>query len=189
VLHGRAREELLDTYESERRAHAAAWIRIATEISEMMNTLDPEVAARRDEHMLAHPTPAAGTPTPPLGPGMHGDGEIPAPTAIRAAQGVLADGTLLDDVTGWRFLVAAQPDILAELLGADRALLEDDALVHVFSEPRDAVRELLEQHGSHRALVVRPDRYVLGVADDGAGLHEVLGRWRAFAVTGVPAAS
>jgi 3-(3-hydroxy-phenyl)propionate hydroxylase len=189
VLHGRAREELLDTYEPERRAHAAAWIKIATEISEMMNTLDPEVAARRDEYMLAHPTPAEGTPTPPLGAGMHGDAEMAPPTAIRAAQAMLSDGTRLDDLTGWRFLVTADPNILAELPEADRAFLEDDGLVHVFTEPRAEVRRLLEQHGSHRALVVRPDRYVLGVADDAAGLHEVLGRWRAFAAAEVPAVS
>jgi 3-(3-hydroxy-phenyl)propionate hydroxylase len=189
VIHGLARDELLDTYEHERRAHAVAWIKIATEISEMMNTLDPEVAAQRDEHMLAQMTPAAGTPTPPLGPGMHGDAGIDPPTAIRSAQGMLSDGTLLDDVTKWRFLVAAEPDVLAELPAADRALLEDDGLVHVFSEPRDELSHLLEQHGSHRALVVRPDRYVLGVADDAPGLHEVLGRWRAFAAAGVPAAS
>jgi hypothetical protein len=28
---------------------------------------------------------------------------------------MLPDGTRLDDVTAWRFLVAADPDILAEL--------------------------------------------------------------------------
>jgi 3-(3-hydroxy-phenyl)propionate hydroxylase len=186
VIHGRAREELLDTYEPERRAHAAAWIKIATDISEMMNTLDPEIAARRDEHMLAHPTPPR-TPTPPLGPGIHGDGDVEPPTAIRAAQGMLADGTRLDDLTGWRFLVAADPEILAGLPEADRALLEDEAVVHVFSEPLDEVGRLLERHGSHRALVVRPDRYVLGVADDAAGLHAVLARWRAFAMAEAPA--
>jgi len=58
--------------------------------------------------------------------------------------------------------------------------------VHVFTEPDDELRRLLEQHGSHRAVVVRPDRYVLGVADDAPGLHEVLDRWRAFAAAGAP---
>ena len=185
VIHGRAREDLLETYEPERRAHAAAWIRIATEISEMMNTLDPEVAARRDAHMLANPQPA-GTPTPPLGPGLHGDASVEGPTAVRSAQGVLADGTRLDDLTGWRFLVAADDDLLADLDEGDRAMLGHDEMFHVFSGPRDEVRRLLEQHGSHRALVVRPDRYVLGVADDAAGLHRVLSRWGAYATAGVP---
>ena len=136
--------------------------------------------------MLAHPEPP-GTPTPPLGPGMHGDAGVEPPTAVRSAQGVLADGTRLDDVTGWRFLVAAEPDVLAGLPADDRAILEDDELFHVVSEPGEELRRLLEQHGSHRALVVRPDRYVLGVADDAAGLHRVLGGWRAYATAGVPA--
>jgi len=184
VIHGRAHEALLDTYPPERRGHAAAWIHIATEMSKTINTLDPEVAARRDEHLRAQP-PEGGTPTPPLGPGMHGDAAEP-PTAFRSAQGVLADGTRLDDVTRWRFLVAAGDDLLAALPTADRALLEDEELVHVFTEPDDELRRLLEQHGSHRAVVVRPDRYVLGVADDAPGLHEVLDRWRAFAAAGAP---
>jgi 3-(3-hydroxy-phenyl)propionate hydroxylase len=186
VIHGRARDELLDTYPSERRAHAAAWIHIATEMSKTINTLDPEVAARRDEYLRSQP-PEAGTPKPPLGPGMHGDVGPEPPTAFRSAQGTLADGTRLDDVTGWRFLVAADQDVLIELPQADRALLEDDELVHLFTEPGDELRQLLEQHGSHRAVVVRPDRYVLGVADDAAGLHDVIDRWRAFAAAGAPA--
>jgi len=187
VLHGRAREDLLDTYEPERRAHAAAWIHIATEISQMMNTLDPEVAAKRDEYMLANPEPP-GTPTPPLGPGLHGDDVGERSPAVRSAQAVLADGTRLDDITGWRFLVAADPALLAELPAADRVLLEDEELMHVFSEPLEEVRRLLERHGSPRALVVRPDRYLLGTANDAEGLHELLGRWRAYAAETIPTA-
>lgn len=187
VMHGHAREELLDTYEPERRAHAVAWIQIATQMSEMINTLDPEVAAGRDAYMLAHPEPTH-TPTPPLGPGIHGDTTVAPPTGVVSAQGRLADGTRLDDVTGWRFLVVADPEVFSELSDADRALLGDDALVHVLSEPSDTVTQLLWQHGSPRALVVRPDRYVLGVADDAAGLHTVLDRWRAFAAAEIPAA-
>jgi hypothetical protein len=36
--------------------------------------------------------------------------------------------------------------------------------------------------------VVRPDRYVLGTANDAEGLHELLGRWRAYAVETIPTA-
>jgi 3-(3-hydroxy-phenyl)propionate hydroxylase len=185
VINGRAREELLDTYESERRAHAAAWIGIATVMSEVVHTLDPEVAALRDEQLRAHPPEA--TPAPPLGPGMHGHAEADHPAGTLAAQGVLADGTLLDDVTGWRFLVAADRQLLAQLPEADRERLENDELVHLLTEPSDVLDRLLEQHGSHRALVVRPDRYLLGVADDAAGLHDVLDQWWTFASGGVSA--
>jgi 3-(3-hydroxy-phenyl)propionate hydroxylase len=187
VINGRAREELLDTYESERRAHAAAWIRIATEMSKAVNTLDPEVAARRDEHFRTHQPESL--PTAPLGPGMHGHTEAGHPAATRAAQGALADGTLLDDVTGWRFLVAADRQLLTQLPAADRERLNNDELVQLFTEPSDVLDRLLEQHGSHRALVVRPDRYVLGVADDAIGLHDVLGQWWTFASDHVSAST
>jgi hypothetical protein len=72
---------------SDRCGIPSAWIRIATEISEVMNTLDPEVAARRDGTHARAPDAGEGDADAPLGPGMHGDTGLEPPTAIWAAPG------------------------------------------------------------------------------------------------------
>src|SRR3954470_6611995 len=176
VLHGEADDALLDTYETERRAHARAWIEIATELSNVINTTNPEVAAGRDAHMLANPMPYRNE-TPPLGPGLHG--EAAPPSGMLSEQAVLADGTRLDDQTGWRFLVAMTPEVDAALDAATREALGNERWFHVLEPGSDLSDELLARHGAQGALVVRPDRYVLGVADDAAGLDALVARWTA----------
>ncbi len=158
---GRSRDSLLDTYESERKAHARAWIEIATQLSSIINTTDSEVAAGRDAHMLANPMPYTNE-TPPLGPGLHGD--APPPAGVLSEQAVLGDGTRLDDLTGWRFLVAMTPAVEAELTSTARDLIADEQWFHVLDSSSEVARELLRRHGASGALVVRPDRYVLGIA-------------------------
>jgi 3-(3-hydroxy-phenyl)propionate hydroxylase len=176
VVSGEAGDELLDTYETERREHARAWIAIATELSNIINTTDVDVAAGRDAHMLANPMPYTDE-TPPLGPGLHGD--APPPAGLLSEQAVHQDGTRLDDETGWRFLVAMSPELEATLPDDTRRTLSDERWFHVLDPEAPATRELLAGRGGHDALVVRPDRYVLGTADDASGLAAVLGRWTA----------
>lgn len=183
VLQGEARDSLLDTYESERKAHARAWIEIATQLSSIINTTDSEVAAGRDAHMLANPMSYTNE-TPPLGPGLHGD--APPPAGVLSEQALLGDGTRLDDLTGWRFLVAMTPVVEAELTSTARDVIADERWFHVLDSSSDVARELLRRHGASGALVVRPDRYVLGVADDAAGLEAVLDKWTAVASVKVP---
>jgi 2-polyprenyl-6-methoxyphenol hydroxylase-like FAD-dependent oxidoreductase len=52
VMGGRARESILDTYESERRPHAAAWTQISLAEGRVSAELDPIRAAERDARML-----------------------------------------------------------------------------------------------------------------------------------------
>jgi len=183
VLRAEADDALLDTYESERRAHARAWIEIATELSVLINTTDPEFAAGRDAHMLANPMPYRNE-TPPLGPGLHGD--APPPAGMLSEQAVLGDGTRLDDQTGWRFLVAMTAELEAGLDAATREALADEHWFHVVEPGSELANELLAQHGAKGALVVRPDRYVLGVAEDAAALGALLGRWTSHLTERVP---
>ncbi|HWH93663.1 MAG TPA: bifunctional 3-(3-hydroxy-phenyl)propionate/3-hydroxycinnamic acid hydroxylase [Baekduia sp.] len=176
VLKGEANDSLLDTYEAERRAHARAWIEIATELSNIINTTDPAVAAGRDAHLLANPMEYSN-PTPPLGPGLHA--EVIAPAGFLSEQLIQDDGTRLDDVVGPRFLVAMTPDVHAALSEQTRSALADGTWFYVVDPAAPIAAELLARHGGHRALVVRPDRYVLGVADDATSLEDLVGRWTA----------
>lgn len=157
VLAG-APDSLLETYESERRAHVRTWIENATRMSQVLQTTDPAVAAQRDAHMRADP--GAGAPTAPLlGPGLHGDTAPPA--GEPAVQPVLPDGTRLDDAVGPRFLVAGPSALLAALPDDVRAGLAGTDRVVVRTE-HDLGGAAVPPGGP--AVVVRPDRYLLGVA-------------------------
>lgn len=169
VLAGRAPDALLDSYETERSPHVREFIETAVRLGGIIQTTDPEVVARRNAEMVARPQ-VFTTPQPALGPGAHDGGALggrPAP------QPVLADGRRLDDVVGDRFLLVAQPALLAAA-GAPGALPDDARLCRLAAD--EAVLQVwLEAFGAV-AVLVRPDRQVAGAAADAAGLRALLAR-------------
>ena len=160
VLDGDADEALLDTYQSEREPHAKAWIVEATAVGAIVQTTDPEVARERDARLLAGDRGALRPIAPRIGPGLQP--EAPPPAGTLSVQPRLPDGTLLDDAAGDRFVVAAEPELLDGL---------DAGAAYVLADPAP----LLEAHGG-RAVVVRPDRYLLGVAETRDELAALLER-------------
>lgn len=160
VIHGRAAQSLLDTYETERSEHVREFISTAVRLGNLIQTRDPEQAAKRDRELSQNPF-IMQTPVPPLGPGLH-TGTGPAGRLVPQFQ--QADGRRMDDMIGMNFAVLGMrnswPTINRELndrleqLGAVR--LWDDT-----AEIKEYLAELKAQ-----ALVIRPDRYILGSADD-----------------------
>jgi 3-(3-hydroxy-phenyl)propionate hydroxylase len=170
VIQGRARDSLLDSYETERIAHVRAYIELAVELGSVIQATDPEKARKRDQELLANPTmlrPLA----PRLGPGLHGDAAAPAGT--RAEQPRLADGARLDDRTGYRFALLAAPELAAALPPRTRALLAglDAAVVPADGEAQPYLARL-----GARAVVIRPDRHILGVAGTSEEIDALLAR-------------
>jgi 3-(3-hydroxy-phenyl)propionate hydroxylase len=168
VLIGDAPDALLDTYESERMEHVRAYIELAVELGSVIQTTDPQKARQRDNDLIANPTmlrPIA----PPLGPGLHGD--APPPAARRAAQPRLDDGTLLDDPVGYRFAVLLSSRLADSMPAEMSARLEDIGIVLVTATGNAA--DYLEELRVG-AVVIRPDRYVLGVASTPEELAAVL---------------
>lgn len=170
VSQGRAAASLLDTYASERSEHARYWVHKAATMATLIQTTDPTVAAQRDAYIRAHPEdsyPAA----PALGPGLH-KGPADAHGGLISAQPTLADGRRLDDIVGHRFLLAARPELLAGLSTSARATAEGEPELTVLSSPGQ-VDALLRSVDSS-AVLVRPDRYILGTAQTPAELEELL---------------
>jgi 3-(3-hydroxy-phenyl)propionate hydroxylase len=170
VIAGDAPDGLLDTYESERKEHVRAFIELAVELGGVIQTTDPEKARQRDRDLIANPTMLRPI-TPRLGPGMHGD--APPPAAERAAQPRLADGMRLDDRVGYRFAVLATRRLLDALPASTRAKLDGINLVPVVADggAADYLAGLRAE-----AVVIRPDRYILGIASTPAELGAVLAR-------------
>jgi 3-(3-hydroxy-phenyl)propionate hydroxylase len=170
VLAGDAPDSLLDTYQSERMEHVRAYIELAVELGGVIQTTDPERARQRDRELLANPTmlkPLA----PRLGPGLHG--AAAAPAGARAAQPRLADGSRLDDRVGYRFALLAAHGLIDALAAPTRVAIDDLHLVPVVAdgEAADYLARLQAQ-----AVVIRPDRHILGVATTAAELDAVIAR-------------
>jgi 3-(3-hydroxy-phenyl)propionate hydroxylase len=170
VITGESPESLLDTYESERMEHVRAYIELAVELGGVIQTTDPAKAEQRDRELIANPTmlrPLA----PLLGPGLHGD--APPPAATRAAQPRLSDGTRIDDHAGYQFAVLAMPRLIEALPPPSRKLFTDHGpiLVSADGEAVDYLADL-----GVEAVVIRPDRHVLGVASTADELIAVLAR-------------
>ena len=157
VARGRAGGELLDTYESERSPHVQAFIELAVRLGTIIQTTDPAEAQRRDARFRTGEPEYFTYPAPRLGPGAwSGDDDAvgrPFP------QPRLADGRLLDEVVGKRFLLAT-----TEPLPAPEG-------VAVVADP--AVAAWLATRGAVAALV-RPDRYVARLARSAQEARELL---------------
>ncbi|MBI1218616.1 MAG: bifunctional 3-(3-hydroxy-phenyl)propionate/3-hydroxycinnamic acid hydroxylase [Rhodobacteraceae bacterium] len=162
VLRGRAPEALLDTYQSERAPHVRTFIETAVRLGNLVNVTDADAADRRDA-MLRREPQVMKTPAPPLGPGLSGTAAPPAGT--RARQLVLADGRRSDDAVGPGFGLFARAGLAAAI----------DTDLPVFTDGDPAVDAWLDELGA-TAVVVRPDRYILGIANDAAALSALLAR-------------
>jgi 3-(3-hydroxy-phenyl)propionate hydroxylase len=168
VIAGRASEQLLDTYETERMEHVRAYIELAVELGGIIQATDPEIARRRDAELIANPTMLRPI-TPRLGPGLHGD--APPPAGARAAQPRLGDGARIDDRVGYHFAVLARPQLIDALPDkvSDRIDQMGAALVPADGEAADYLSSL-----NTEAVVIRPDRHILGIATNPVELEALL---------------
>ena len=170
VARGKADDSLLDTYESERRPHARFWVEQAATMAALVQTTDAKTAAGRDAHIRANPQDSAPT-SPTLGPGLHVGG--PEHHAGELSLQPMWNGKhRLDDEVGIRFLVAMTPEIMDALSTRMRDALIADEETMVLTDS-EKVAALLQTYGA-QAVVMRPDRYVLGTAASAESLAPVL---------------
>jgi 3-(3-hydroxy-phenyl)propionate hydroxylase len=165
VVTGAARDGLLDTYETERSPHVRIFIEEAVRLGKIIRDTEREVAAgsgasRREGQKFV-------TPQPRLGPGVH---DSSAQAGQVAAQPRLADGSRLDDVSGYQaaLLVAPGfPDISIDMLGNVRVVAADS----------EASQTYLSSLGA-QAVLIRPDRYIYGTAGGSDEIERLLAGFR-----------
>ena len=168
VIAGRACEQLLDTYETERMQHVRAYIELAVELGGIIQATDPDVARRRDAELIENPTMLRPI-TPRLGPGLHGD--APPPAGARASQPRLGDGVRIDDRVGYHFAVLAKSQLIDALpiRIMDRIDQMGARLVPADGEATDYLSSL-----NTEAIVIRPDRHILGIATNPVELEALI---------------
>ncbi|MFF2502675.1 bifunctional 3-(3-hydroxy-phenyl)propionate/3-hydroxycinnamic acid hydroxylase [Streptomyces sp. NPDC058067] len=129
VLRGLAGEELLDTYETERRPHATAITEISTALGRVANTHDRVEAAARDEAFRTGDVPPLPAfPTLVDGVVHHApDGAVSRPAGTLTPHGTVrtaAGEGLFDDVVGRGFCLVSARDWRAVLDGGRRSFLD-----------------------------------------------------------------
>lgn len=169
VIGEEAPVDLLATYQAERDPHVRAVISAAVEAGRYICMLDPDQAAARDAEMRARAQSAepstaadliASISTGIVLEGSPGAGE-------RFIQPRVADGgrdVLLDERTGsgWRLFVSGD---VSGLILPERIKLFNIAELN----DRGAIASWLEERGVN-AVLVRPDHYVFGTANQPASL-------------------
>lgn len=169
IKRGIADQSLLDTYETERKPHAQFWVEQAVKAASFLQTTDPDAAEQRDHFLRTNPEEAAPV-SPSLGPGFH-DGEVDEHAGRLSPQPLLANGQRLDDLVGIRFMLAVTPELYSELDSAVRDQIEANSNVAVMTDPT-IVGSLLHSVDA-QAVLLRPDRYIVGVADSQADLQRL----------------
>lgn len=188
VAEGRASENLLETYQLERDPHVRAVISAAVEAGRYICELDGAAARARDTAMrqrakqTGHST--AADLIPPIiegivAPGQRGVGERFIQPSVDTDTGT----RLLDDAIGrgWRLFTAdsEQAALARAAVGdIDVTVIDASALAD-----KGAISAWLATRGA-RAVLVRPDFYVFGIAIDDP---TTLIRWLAEAI-GMPRA-
>jgi 2-polyprenyl-6-methoxyphenol hydroxylase-like FAD-dependent oxidoreductase len=190
ILRGTADDTLLDSYGPERVNHVREMIDFSIELGKVICITDPQIAAARDQQMLAAQAdpnfkPAAA-PQPRLGAGLY-DADAPG-SGWLTPQGIVAcngrEG-LFDDVFGVRFaLVAKEQAVLDALSDANRAALQAQGAIvtHLgeggFQDLQGVYADYLAQHDAV-AVLSRPDFYSYGAVRANADINTLVDGWRA----------
>jgi 3-(3-hydroxy-phenyl)propionate hydroxylase len=165
ILQYGASDALLDTYQQERYPHVSEFISLAVELGRIIQAVDQEAAAQRDE-MFANGPRHLQSLSPRLGPSallLHDAGG-----GLISHQPTLDDGRRMDAAAGSDFLLLTREGAFSEAQceGARAAFPQPLRWIEDGSEP---TREWLAALDAD-AVLVRPDRYIAGVARGGDAL-------------------
>jgi 3-(3-hydroxy-phenyl)propionate hydroxylase len=166
VLSGTASDSLLDTYQSERMPHVQATVEDDILLGSIIQTTVPERARQRDTKATSTGAPTPLTPrTYVIGDGLSA---IDATARTPFPQPTLPHGQRYDDVLGDHFALVG-PVTPSENASAILAALG----ARIIRDPAPAIEEWGTLRNA-RAVLVRPDRVVMGLISDPTGLDGAL---------------
>lgn len=171
-------DALLDSYASERSPHVHAFIELAVRLGNIIQATDPEQARARDARFKTGQPEIFEFPSPRLGPGIL-QGQAP-PVGQPFGQPRLTDGRLLDEHLGDHFAVIGRPNTLGTATESSKATWKAwHAVVLPSTDP--TLGQWLDSHGVE-AVMLRPDRYIMGMATSSTDLDNITACLPAVAV-------
>jgi 3-(3-hydroxy-phenyl)propionate hydroxylase len=174
VLRRESPPELLDTYESERKPHVVTYTELAAHLAneiEAMEEPDVEPDSKKGDDPSEMPMTEVHTLRPKIGPGLRA-GDSDGGAGVLSAQPKLEDGTLLDNLVGYRFALVGDPAVVGAV-SAETKLLLDSQNVAVVEQYPEEMRIWIEGLETAAALI-RPDRYLFGTAETASELDELV---------------
>ncbi len=169
VTKSRAPEAFLDSYGSERTPHAREYIETAIRLGRLINASATEEALKA-AFRQPDGTVRMETISPSLGPGLFAGDSALAGTIF--PQPDLKNGTKLDDRVGYEAFLAIDADF-RQLVGSK---IDLNNITPVGSDESAGIGNFLKAN-ELAAILVRPDRYVLGTAKTAEELEHVLRKW------------
>ncbi len=170
VLQDRAADELLGSYEEERAPHVRSLIELAVKLGSIIQATDPAEAKARDEKFAAGGPEIFELPAQSLGGSYFQSADHKA-VGCPFPQPRLADGRWLDEVLGRRMTVIGHQDVI-DHVSPEVARHWRSLDVQVMAQPDAAVLDWLQSRDL-AAVIIRPDRYVLGVARNAQELEDI----------------
>lgn len=199
VKKGIADESLLDSYDLERSPHARKVVVAAVENGGIICTIDPEKAKIREkvfEEMAAQENLSFYDGIPPLDGGVLYRGDEQGRSGMLSLQPMIqvvnGEPALMDDIVGEGFrLITKEKRPLSKLdadnsifwknIAGQTAVFDSSAEqlngVMVLEDTTGRVDRWLDEHQC-RSLLIRPDHYVFGFADDVVGINDLIGDLR-----------
>ena len=170
VLKHGAPPALLDSYESERAPHVRALIELAVRLGNIIQTTDPALAAQPDAKFRTGQPEIFELPPQLLGAGAF-DATPGTPAGRPFPQPRLDDGRLLDELLGRRSAVIGRAEALAAAAPATAERWRRAGAI-VIDRPDSLLERWLQAHEA-QAVILRPDRYIVGVARSGPELDRI----------------
>jgi 3-(3-hydroxy-phenyl)propionate hydroxylase len=162
VISGESDASLLDSYQSERSSHARVFIDEAVRLGAVIRAFSTHAA---DSAEAGEPERFV-TPRPRLGPGVHEGGDHGGDISDQPR---LDDDRLLDDQVGFQSALLVRHDLAAALLR------EGDGLKLVPASSAAALAWLGRLDAC--AVIIRPDRYIFGVAQTERDVKDLVARY------------
>lgn len=184
VLRDAAPESWLDTYQSERFDHVKAYIELTINLGRVINQTAQRVT-KGEVSETAEGTQTLSQLRPAPGPGLHA-GVQTGVCGTMLPQMRLANGDWLDDRVGYAPAVLLRAGVAAGVAGEVAGEVAGDCLaelraagVQVVADPGAQAQDWLVAQ-SAAAVLVRPDRYIMGIAETAAQVADLRPcAWRA----------